>query len=226
MRTIRTTAVVTAIVGSFLANASAYASESRGAVPPPPSPVPASASASPSPVPQDAPSAAESVVLVPGGTGVTVSLSEPLSSGSAKIGDQIGIVVKKEVDLDGWVVVPVGANGHGTVTSAEGAGSNGSGGKLALSIDCIYSADGGKIQLSATNHASENGDNKGAASTATLLSWALLGPLGFFAHNFLRGHDVTIGSDKIFTVFVDHDVSCESYPEGCRRSRFRPLGPI
>ncbi len=115
-------------------------------------------------------------------------------------------VVKKEVDVGGWVVIPAGASGHATITSVEHAGSNGSGGKLAMSVDWVYSADGGKVQLSQTNHASENGDNKGAASTATLLSWALLGPLGFFAHNFVRGHDVTIGTDKTFTVFIDHDV--------------------
>jgi len=145
-------------------------------------------------------------ILVPGGTTVSVSLAEPISSGTANVNDQIGIVVKKEVDADGMVVIPDGASGHATITSVEHAGSNGSGGKLAMSVDWVYSTDGGKVQLSQTNHASENGDNKGAASTATLLSWALLGPLGFFAHNFVRGHDVTIGTDKTFTVFVDHDV--------------------
>jgi hypothetical protein len=145
-------------------------------------------------------------VVVPGGTSVAVAMTEPVSSATAKVDDQIGIVVKKEVVVAGWVVIPAGANGHATVTSVEGAASNGSGGKLSMSIDWVYSADGGKIQLSPTNHASENGDKKGAASTATLLSWALLGPLGFFAHNFVRGRDVTIGPDKTFTVFVDHDV--------------------
>jgi hypothetical protein len=145
-------------------------------------------------------------ILVPGGTTVSVSLAEPISSGTANVNDQVGIVVKKEVDVGGWVVIPAGASGHATITSVEHAGSNGSGGKLAMSVDWVYSTDGGKIQLSQTNHASENGDNKGAASTATLLSWALLGPIGFFAHNFVRGHDVTIGTDKTFTVFVDHDV--------------------
>jgi hypothetical protein len=79
-----------------------------------------------------------------------------------------------------------------------------------MSVDWVYSVDGGKILLSTTNHASENGDQKGAASTATLLSWALLGPLGFFAHNFVRGKDVTIGTDKKFTVFVDHDVHVQT----------------
>jgi hypothetical protein len=101
------------------------------------------------------------------------------------VNDQVGIVVKKEVVVDGWVVIPAGASGHATVTNVEHAASNGSGGKLSMSVDWVY-------------------------STATLLSWALLGPLGFFAHNFVRGKDVTIGTDKKFTVFVDHDVHVQT----------------
>lgn len=151
-------------------------------------------------------SAIPQTILVPGGTTVSVGLTEPISSATANLNDQVAIVVKKEVDVGGWLVIPAGANGHATVTSVEHSAGNGSGGKLAMSIDWVYSADGGRVQLSTTNHASESGDTKGAASTATILSYVLLGPLGFFAHNFVHGRDVTIGTDKAFTVFVDHDV--------------------
>ncbi len=158
----------------------------------------APAAAAPATVPQQ--------VLVPGGTTVVVSLTEPISSATASVNDQVAIVVKKPVDVNGWLIVPEGANGHATVTAVQHAGGNGSGGKITMSVDWVYSVDGGMIQLSTTNHASESGDSKGAASTATLVSWILLGPVGFFAHNFVRGRDVTIGTDKTFTVFVDHDV--------------------
>ncbi len=153
---------------------------------------------------------APQVVLVPGGTTVVVSLTEPVSSATANVNDQVAIVVKKAVVVNNWVVVPAGANGHATVTSVQHAAGNGSGGKITMSVDWVYSADGGMIPLSTTNHASESGDSKGAASTATLVSWVLLGPIGFFAHNFVRGRDVTIGTDKTFTVFVDHDVHVKS----------------
>ncbi|MFY9740097.1 MAG: hypothetical protein WAK11_13765 [Candidatus Cybelea sp.] len=160
------------------------------------------------PLPLASPSAGSSprTIVVPGGTTVVVSLAEPISSATANVNDQVAVIVKKQVVVDGWIVVPLGANGHATVTAVEHAASNGSGGKLSMSVDWVYSADGGMIQLSTTNHASESGDAKGAASTATLLSWVFLGPLGFFAHNFVRGRDVTIGTDKSFTVFVDHAV--------------------
>jgi hypothetical protein len=192
-----------ALVGASILGIVSFTLQAAAAQPP--APAPSSAQASPAAQPP-ADAAVQQTVLVPGGTTVSVALAEPISSATAKVDDQVAIVVKKEVDIAGWMVIAAGANGHATVTAAQGAGSNGSGGKLALSVDWVYSADGGKIALSQTSHAGENGDNKGAASTATLLSWALLGPVGFFAHNFVRGHDVTIGTDKSFTVFVDHDV--------------------
>jgi hypothetical protein len=193
---------------ALMPNAMALPATLQGAPSPPPAATSPGASASPAATAPPAPGS--QTILLPGGTNVAISLSEPISSGNAKVGDQFAIVVKKEVDAGGWIVIPAGAAGHATITSAEGASTNGSGGKLALSVDWVYSEDGGKVALSPTNHASENGDNKGAASTATLLSWALLGPLGFFAHNFVRGHDVTIGTDKTFVVFVDHDVHVQT----------------
>jgi len=145
-------------------------------------------------------------ILVPGGTIVKVSLSEPLSSATAKEGDQVAIQVVKEVDVNGLCVIPKGSPGHATVETVETAGSNGHGGQLGLVMDWVYSEDGGKVKLSPSNHASENGQQKGAASTATILSYVLLGPLGLFAHNFVRGRDATIDTKKVFQVFVDRDV--------------------
>jgi hypothetical protein len=145
-------------------------------------------------------------VLVPAGTAVVVSLAEPVSSATASVNDQVAVVVKKPVLVNGWIVVPAGSNGHATVTAVERAASNGSGGKLSMSVDWVHSSDGGMIQLSTTHHASESGDSKGAASTATLLSSVFLGPVGFFAHNLVRGREVTIGTDRTFTVFADHAV--------------------
>jgi hypothetical protein len=141
-----------------------------------------------------------------GGTTVTVSLLEPLSSANADVDDQIAIIVRKPVVLNGYLFIAAGANGHATVTTAEHSAGNGSGGKLAFTIDWVTAVDGGKIKLSQTNHASETGDTKGASSTATIATYLLLGPLGLFAHNFVHGKDVTVTTKQNFVVFVDHDV--------------------
>ena len=164
--------------------------------------------ATPTPTASELPATA---VLVPGGTNVAVSLTEPISSNSAKVGDIVPIVVDKEVDASGFVVIPKGSNGEATVTVVDRAGGNGHGGKLGLTMDWVYSADHGKILLTSVNHAAGSStDKKGAASTATILSYVLLGPLGLFAHNFVRGKDVTIPTQRVFDVFVDHNVHVQA----------------
>jgi len=159
-------------------------------------------------------------VFVPGGTSVNVSLRESISSATATVGDTVAILVSKEVDSNGYLVVPKGANGQATVTAVERAGGNGHGGKLAMSVDWVFSADGGKIQLSSVNHSAENGDQKGASSTATIATWLLLGPLGLFAHNWVHGKDVAIGTDHVFSVFVDHDVHVQAMQKSTAASGF------
>lgn len=180
---------------------------------------PAQPSASPTPTATSsfdapatlAPPLPTTMVLLPGGTTVEVSLSEPVSSTSANVGDPVPIVVDKEVDANGYVVIPKGSNGQATVSLVDRAGGNGHGGKLGLTMNWVYSADHGKVLLADVNHSAGAGsDKKGAASTATILSYVFLGPLGLFAHNFVRGKDVTIDTSKTFKVFVDHDVHVQA----------------
>ena len=110
-------------------------------------------------------------VLLPGGTTVSVSLAEPVSSQSANVGDTAPIVVDQEVDASGFIVIPKGSNGEATVSVADHAGGNGHGGRLGLEMNWVYSADHGKILLSNVDHATgADTDQKGAASTATILS--------------------------------------------------------
>jgi hypothetical protein len=176
------------------------------------SPMMGTSGAPSSSAPVDVPTQAAPDHVLPGGTTVVVSLTEPLSSATADVGDQIAIVVKKAVVIDGLLYIAEGANGHATVTSADHSAGNGSGGKLAIAMDWVYAADGGKVKLSQTNHASETGDTKGASSTATIATYLLLGPLGLFAHNFVHGKDVTISPKQTFIVFIDHDVPVVAKP--------------
>jgi hypothetical protein len=181
------------------------------AAPPGATPVPSTDSASggfdPPATPAPGPPSAPHVLVVPGGTHVDVSLTEPVSSANANVGDTVTIVVDHNVDVGGYIVIPKGSNGQATVAQVDHAGGNGHGGKLGLTMDWVYSADHGKILLSNIDHSTgDDTDKKGAASTATILSYVFLGPVGLFAHNFVRGKDVTIDTTKVFTVFVDHDI--------------------
>ena len=115
-------ALLTAAAFSFVLAGAALAAPPAG-----PASVP-SPSASP-------PAKGTATIDVPGGTTVVVALTEPISSGSASVGDQVALVVKKEVDVNGMAIVDAGANGHATVTAVTRAGGNGSGGKIEMTID-------------------------------------------------------------------------------------------
>jgi hypothetical protein len=174
----------------------------------PSAPVPPAQPAQPpatAPVDTTAPANA-ATITVPGGTLLKVSLIEPVSSNTAHAGDKIHFKAIDDVTVDSWVVIPRDAVGEGSVVSAEGAGGNGHPGKIQLQFDWIYGADGLKIKLSdvASN---ANGDAaKGAASTAAIASYLVLGPLGLFAHNWVHGKDVTVKPDQKIAIYVAQTV--------------------
>ncbi len=93
-----------------------------------------------------------------------------------------------------------------TLTKVEGAGGNGSGGKIEFVVNWVYSEDGGKVELSDNANASDNADRKGEASTYAIAGYLTFGLLGLFSHNMAHGKDAVISKDKVFHVFVDHDV--------------------
>ncbi len=159
-----------------------------------------------SPALSPTPSSSPIVELVKGGTPVDVSVQKDLSSRDVSQGATVPVVVDKNVDIDGMVVIPKGAVGQATLTKVEGAGGNGSGGKIEFVINWVYSADGGKVDLSDNSNASENADRKGEASTLAIAGYLTLGLAGLFSHNLARGKDAVISKDKVFHEFVDHDV--------------------
>jgi len=161
--------------------------------------------------PSPAPTASDSHVeqreiVVPGGTPISVALTDKISSGTAKVGDTFGIRATRDIAIDGYVVVSKGAGGQGEVLAVEKSGSHGHAGSLGVRINWIYAVNGEKIRLA--NHSkTDEGENKsGVSSTMTILSWAILGPVGLFTHNFVKGHDMEIDSTHAIECFVDNSV--------------------
>lgn len=164
--------------------------------------------AAPAPAPAAAPAAAPSgaPVPVPAGTPIKISVVEQIASNTAHTGDKFQFKALDDVALDGWIVVAKNALGEGEVVSAEGAGGNGHPGKMQLQFNWIYGADGLKLKLSDVP-SSANGDAaKGAASTAAIASYLVLGPLGLFAHNFVHGRDIVVAPDRKIDVYVAQNV--------------------
>lgn len=146
--------------------------------------------------------ASPTVVTVPGGTALKVSVLQALQSNSAHTGDTFQFKSLDDVVVDGWIVVPRGAIGEGEITAANAAGGNGHPGKIALQFNWIYGADGLKIKLSDVPSNNNGEAAKGGASTAAIASYLVLGPLGLFAHNFVHGKEITVKTDTKIPVYV------------------------
>jgi hypothetical protein len=150
------------------------------------------------------------VLTVPGGTVVIVALTDKISSGTAKVGDTFGLKATNDVVIDGYVAVAKDAGGQGEVLAVEKAGSHGHPGSLGVQIDWIYAVSGEKVRLSSQRKTDEGENKTGVSSTMTILSWALLGPLGLFAHNWVKGHDFELDGTHPLQAFVDTTVHVTS----------------
>ena len=145
-------------------------------------------------------------VTVPGGTPVQIRMVDTVSSGTAHVGDTFEFRTAEDVLINGWVAVPSGAAGRGTVAEVEPAGGNGHPGHLKLTFDYVYSADGLKIRLTDVSKVHEAEADKGKSSTATTVGYLVLGPVGLFAHNWVKGREFVLDPGKTFTVFTDSTV--------------------
>lgn len=145
-------------------------------------------------------------VAVPGGTAVPVRMVDTIDSGSANAGDTFEFKADDNVVVNGYVVIARGAEGRGEVVSVERAGGHGHQGNLSVKFDYVYAVDGEKIRLDSVRKNKQGESNAGASSTATIASTLLLGPVGLFAHNWVKGKNVTLDSSKTFSAYVQDTV--------------------
>jgi hypothetical protein len=75
--------------------------------------------------------------LIPEGTELQLSLSEPLSSKLNDVGDIVMATVRRDVVVDGKMLLPRGAEVTGRVTLANPAGRPFKGGKLHVTFDRV-----------------------------------------------------------------------------------------
>ena len=151
--------------------------------------------------------AAAGTVPLAGGTAVPVHLASELSSSTAKPGQTFRIVAAAPVVVNGWVAIKKGATGQGTVRAATPAGKSGRQGTLSVAFDWIYGADGSKVPLAAIQR-NQSGKNKtGSSNAANVGATLLLGPVGLFAHNFVKGHDINVAPAQVFKAYVGRSVS-------------------
>ena len=129
------------------------------------------------------------------GTEVPLVFVEELTSATAADGDRFNVRVDADVKADGVVLIPAGAMGVGTVTSAHKKGFMGKAGDLNVMLDYVKVGDE-RVRI----RASKGKEGKGKVGTTVALT-VLFGPIGLLK----RGHDIVIKARTPITAFVDSD---------------------
>jgi hypothetical protein len=150
---------------------------------------------------------AATTVSVPGGSPVKVHFSSSLSSSSAQAGQHFQITASSPLVIHGWIAVKRGAAGGGHVVSASPAGKSGKQGQLSIAFDWIYAADGTKLALTGIPRDRAGKNKTGSANTANVASTIVLGPVGLFAHNFVKGKDITVDPTHVFDAHIGYTQS-------------------
>jgi len=199
--------IVGIVLAVVLAAAGPAGAETTGPLQTPPA-MPTAPEPSPSPVPV---ATATPSITIPAGTVVYVHLKEPMASDKAKDQDTFLFEATKDVVIDGYIVIDKGAGGHGTVEHVRKAAGAGHPGRLELSFDWIYSADGLKIRLTG----SDTSDGKGevVASGASLPGTIVFVPDGLLGHTFMAGKNAVIDPTNVITVHVERTVHVAALPE-------------
>ena len=86
-------------------------------------------------------------ITIPDGTPVKLQLAETISSAHAHVGDDISLIVVRDVSLEGLTVIPAGIIARGSITGIRGRRILGIGGKVSLRVDALQLANGDQIEL-------------------------------------------------------------------------------
>ncbi|MBV9647306.1 MAG: hypothetical protein JO043_07580 [Candidatus Eremiobacteraeota bacterium] len=148
-------------------------------------------------------------VAVPAGTKVTMKLVQSISSSTATAGQTFTAEAAAAVEVGGQTVVSKGAAGRGRVVNVNKAQGK-SAGTMTVVFTRVRAVDGTWIDLTDSSNQSQGNAEKGKASTATIATTIALGPLGLFAHNMVKGKDITISPDSVFPAWVKRNVSVQT----------------
>jgi hypothetical protein len=160
-------------------------------------------------------------VTIPGETAIRIRTMQPLSSESARAGDDVPLEVLADVAVDGYVVIRQGAPVIGIVSLAKEAKSLGRRGHIALSLRYAESVTGQHVLISGNR--AEKGNGKAAKVTTEVVVATAITPLGLL-FLFEKGNDSAIPPGTAFTAFTVADTTLK-LPRGTKLVRAAPGGP-
>jgi hypothetical protein len=139
---------------------------------------------------------APSVLKIPDGTALRVSLTQELSSATNTVDDPVHFEVVEDVKVAGVVAFPRGSTAVGHVVEVEPRRRMGRAGKLNFTIDHVKAPDGSNLRLRASS------TRKGEDKTGTvIIGSVLLSPLFLI----MRGKDITIPKGTEISAYIDGD---------------------
>jgi hypothetical protein len=157
------------------------------------------------------------------GTPVKLRLSQTITSGDTRVGQEVPFEVVEDVAVSGVVVVKKGSTAIATVTEAEKKKSMGRAGKLNISISYVRLVDGEKAALRATKET--KGTGHVGAMTAGIVATSIVffpaAPLLLFIH----GKDITIPQGTEITAFVEGDMHLNMVSFGAPPAPLAPIPP-
>lgn len=153
---------------------------------------PAVATMAPStPVPQTA----DGTLTIPQDTPVELMATIEISTADVKPGTRFKLRLNRPVEVDGRLIVPVGASAVGEVLTAKDSGGLGKSGKMTARLLFLQLGD---VQIPLEGDVVEKGRGAGSAGSAILLG----GLVGLFH----RGNNAKIKAGEIVMGFVSQDV--------------------
>jgi hypothetical protein len=167
---------------------------------------------------------AQQTVTIPAGTAVRIRTTQPVSSESARVGDDVPMEVLADVAVNGYVLIRQGAPVIGVVSRAKEAKSLGRRGHVAVALKYAESVTGEHVPVSGDRY--ESGKGKKAEVTTEVAVATLFTPLGLLIL-FQKGNDSAIAPGTGFTAYAaaDTQIDLEQLPKGAKLLRARPSGP-
>lgn len=130
-------------------------------------------------------------------TPVELKLLWHLSTSSDLVGDEVRLVVERDVIVDGEVVIQAGQHVEGVVTYSDKPGAGGRGGGIGFVVPMIYSVNGQPVPVANSTTYATGGSGVGGVVVGSLI----VGRLALL----LRGGHAVIEAGQKYTVYVTKD---------------------
>lgn len=144
-------------------------------------------------------------LTVPDGTPVQLRLAKSITSSHAHVGDRMDFVVVRDVNVDGFTVIPAGSIARGTVTGVKGKRFLGIGGQVSLKLDSVNLVNGEQVELRGSKEVKGESRTKlmAAAMIATGVIFLPAAPIFLLT----RGHESTMVKSTEITARIDRSTT-------------------